>query len=176
MGSKAFNAFARSSLLWAIDPEAEDANTPRRILAHAKQNLTEHQEALAFEVATRPIGLLNRRTGQHVVQPIAYLRHVGTSAATEEDMLSDGSDRKKVNRARAFLQEELYPPGHWAKSAVILQLANGEGIDTDTLRRAREQLGITRNEGNVRKVGQKGNVTEWRLPPDFLEADTEDGE
>jgi hypothetical protein len=87
-----------------------------------------------------------------------------------------GEERKDRQAAKEVLLDYLHPPGTWVRATTIQSIADMDGIGTCS--GAREDLGVTQKDANVRNTtpGKKKGGWEWRLPPDNLSASTDDSE
>jgi hypothetical protein len=149
-GSIGMPAAARSVLLLARDPD--DLDSDRRVLAHAKSNLSWLAPGLAMRIEpVRVDGVLAART---VIE--------GEVAVSAADLLdADGHGEAGAReRAEAFLREVL-SDGPVAVRDILAE-AREEGISEMTLRRAAAGLGIRRKRLSQ---GNRGRGRwEWELP------------
>lgn len=146
-GSIAISATARGGLLVARDPE--DRTKKRRILSVQKTNLAEEAGSLAYHI-----------TANHEGYP--YVVWEGKSHHTAETLLAEPAgieEQTQAEEAVDFLEEELRAGP--AMSHAVMAEAKRNGISLHTLRRARLQLEIKRENGNVYKHGDKWA---WKLP------------
>jgi AAA domain len=149
-GSIGIPAAARSVLLLGRDPDEPDGN--RRILAQAKSNLGPLSPSLAFVVE----GVSVTDTGIEA----GVIREVGTSPHGAEDLLSIERRERgaRLADAMAFLDDELQKGPSLVKE--VTEKAQRLGITKQTLKRAREQLGVETKKLDFDRGW------EWRLSSD----------
>jgi hypothetical protein len=131
-GSIGIPAAARSVLLLGRDPD--DPNGNRRILAHAKSNVGPLASSLAFTID----GISLPRSGVET----ARMNQSGASPYRAEDLLSIERPERgaKLAQAMAFLDDELQEGPSLVEE--LTEKAQKLGISKQTLKRAREQLGV----------------------------------
>jgi putative DNA primase/helicase len=137
-GSVGVTAAARSILVVAADPSAEDDESKDRVVVHAECNLALEASTLRF----RPEGrtFLNRRE-----EEISTVEAVMLGEAPEiraEDILAPNSREKwsLLDEAKEWLQAQLANGPRYAKE--ITNMAYREGIPKDTLVKARIGLRV----------------------------------
>ncbi|MEE1611891.1 AAA family ATPase [Microvirga sp. CF3016] len=146
-GSLAFVAVARAAFLVTKDPVDSD----RRLLLPIKSNLSADRQGLSFRVESAGVG---SGTAPHLVfddEPVAISADV---ALNETRSIREA--RSALDEAKDFLLECLADgamPALEVKAA-----AQGMGISSASLRRAKEELGIT-----PKKSGMAGEWR-WMLP------------
>ena len=147
-GSIAISATARGGLLVARDPY--DRSKRRRILAVQKSNLAQEAPALVYRIVQNAAGY-------------PHVEWLGASEITSEELLSEptsSEELSKTDEAIDFLESKL-ADGPMVGAEVISD-AKKNDVDPRTLRRARIQLGITRETGCVFKQGH--DRWYWKLP------------
>lgn len=142
MGSIDYAATARSVLVLGKHQE-----TGKKLIAHAKSNLTMAGPALEFDL------------DMNSIPPFQW---VGVVNGITADELTDGylkeNKTSKLDEAKAFLQENLRQGP--VPKAEIEEVAKDEGISPATLRRAKSALNIP-----DKKVGfGEGSHQVWYLP------------
>lgn len=135
-GSIGIPAAARSVLLLGRDPNDPEGN--RRVLAHAKSNLGPLSPSLAFALE----GVRVTDTGE-----AGLIREVGTSTHRAEDLLSIERRERgaRLAEATAFLDGELRE-GRPRLVKELIERAKHSGITEQTLKRARQELGVESNK------------------------------
>lgn len=128
LGSIDLTAAARSVLLMARDPQAQDM----RVLVHVKSSLAKEGDPLQFKLGEEDclMGFHGKYTGN-----LKLLLQSDTA------MQSD-----PIGEAIELLQQEL--AGGERRSAELLELAKEKGISKATLSRARKQLGVKAYQKN----------------------------
>lgn len=144
-GSIGMIGIARAGLLVASDPDDESGE--RRILANTKSNLAPMPPALAY----RMVGTEN---GSVRVQWIGATTH----SADQLLAVDDGERGDARGEAKAFLRDILADGPRPVKE--ILREARDADISEKTLRRAKEDLGITKQRDGFGPGGQWS----WALP------------
>jgi hypothetical protein len=136
-GSIGIPAAARSVLLLGRDPDDPDGN--RRVLAHAKSNLGPLSPSLAFALEGVPVTDTGIEAG--------LIREVGTSTHRAEDLLSIERRERgaRLAEATAFLDGELRERRPRLVKELI-ERAKHSGITEQTLKRARQELGVESNK------------------------------
>lgn len=127
LGGIAWNATSRSTFLLAKDGTEKG----RVVLAPIKSNLAEMSNAMAFQIKSVADG------------GAPYLEAIPGMVETTADALVavDRPDRDgAVGKAVAFLETTLAPAGEWRMSKEVLKAANGAGISSESLKRARKRL------------------------------------
>ena len=135
-GSIGLPAAARSVLLLARDPDDPDGEQgSRRVLAHIKSNVGGYAPSLLYEIESV------RLPGQVPIET-ARLQPLGETTLQGSDLLvpSGGGGRRALGEAVEFLEAELAEGPRPAKE--LLRLAEGEGISSPTLKRAKKQLEV----------------------------------
>jgi len=147
-GSIGIPAAARSVLLLGRDPDDPHGN--RRILAHAKSNVGPLASSLAFTID----GVTLPSSGVET----ARISEAGRSPHRAEDLLSiDRRERGvQLDRATAFLHEELHEGPRLVKE--LIERAKQSGISEQTLKRARQALGVESTKLNFDRGWS------WSLP------------
>lgn len=149
-GSLGFTAAARIELLVGRMPDDDDT----RALASVKNNLAAQPKALLFGIVSRDVLLVE---DDGVVESVAAIEWRGVDEAIQADELlvrrSGREERTKLEEAKEFLRSILAdgPMDH----RTIRRAAKSYDIRTRTLERAREQIGWTRIEGNLRVGGRQ---------------------
>jgi RecA-family ATPase len=134
-GSQAYGALVRSALMAGPIPDDDQG---RHALAHVKHNLSAKQPTLSYSVDA---------TG------VTWHGEVDLDGE-EVAGNSDGTDRSAGDEAVAFLREELADGP--VKASHMLKAARAAGIATNTLKRAKDRIG-------VRSDKQADHWT-WELP------------
>jgi RecA-family ATPase len=143
MGSLAFPAAART--VWLVSPTPDGSKNPRRLLIAAKHNILKDPTTLAFEI----------KDGRIVFER-------GAVNITADDVLAPKSNIEAPERDRAVeWLRELLSAGQSMSSNEILKLAEEQGINEHTLKKAREKIGIK----CFPAFDDDGNKSwHWRLP------------
>jgi len=143
MGSLAFPAAART--VWGVSPTLEGPKNPRRLLLPVKHNILKNPTTLAFEI----------KDGQLIFEdkPVNI---------TADEVLAPKSNIEAPERDRAVeWLKELLSGGQSMSSNEILKLAEEQGINEHTLKKAREKIGIK----CFPAFDDDGNKSwHWRLP------------
>jgi len=156
MGSRAFNAVARSSMMVVVSPEEPDL----RILAMAKNNLGRMDlDALTYRIDGQCIGLDENDeevwTGK--------VEWVGSDTRHISELIEaahKGPHREsQVELCMTWLSGTLSQAGGSALVAEVKHAAKEAGFSPKTIRTASEELEVER----IRLPG-KPPVFEWRLP------------
>ena len=151
-GSVGITAAARGVLSIGFDPEDEnhDQNERKRVLAVAKLNVGAKGLPREFHL---------EYVSEHEACRIAW----GGISKHTANSLSAGPALQKgfgeLENAKRFLLERL--TREWTPAAPIQAEGKAEDIAGITLRRAREELGITQENGTIRKTEDEWL---WRLP------------
>jgi hypothetical protein len=157
--SSGLPAASRVAFLFGRDPDDAD----RRVLATIKCNISERPKALSFETDTESIGLVGE---------IPFLMNKGEVEIDPKRLLGDGTDENKVGRrpekraaASEWLATRMMAKGGKPIPAKdILADAKDAKITGKTIRRAADDMGITRNPPHG------GPGCTWELPSDLKKA------
>jgi len=136
LGSIDLAASARSIMLAGEDPH----NPSRRIIAHAKHNLSPKGVSQCYEIG-----------------PDGKFGWCGTSDLTADDLTAApliGDQKSAVDSAVAFLQEELADGP--ISSKVLMKSAREAGISKESLERAKGRSGVRSRRAN-KLGGQRGD-------------------
>jgi RecA-family ATPase len=163
-GSVGFMGAARSVLLLGRDPEDPDGKSgSRRVLAHAKSNVSAVRPSAVYEIQAHIV----EATDDQPAVLTARLVWLDESDYEADELLdpapSPEAETSRLNEAKRFLREFLSDGPRLSQD--VKQAADEAGISQKTLRRAREQLGIV-----IRQVGFPA-MTEWELPESDPDAD-----
>jgi hypothetical protein len=153
--SLAYGATARHVYAVVNDPE-----NARKLFVKGKNNLAPaNQRALAYTFGTRQVGS-DAKTGELIWAPHIVWQSEHVDVTASEAMQAAAETRAPAARdsAKKFLQEML-AAGPVSKQE-IEEAAEANKISERTLRRAKDELGIT-----VRKDGP-GGKWRWHLPAD----------
>jgi len=140
-GSVGFMGAARSVLVLGRDPEDPGGESgSRRVLAHAKSNVSELRPSRLYEIEPFIVPAGDEEPAVHT----ARLMALGESDYEANELLVPGAsaeaEQSKLEQAKEFLREFLAAGPR--SSQDVKQAADEAGISRKTLRRAREQLGI----------------------------------
>lgn len=156
-GSVGFMGAARSVLVLGRDPDDPRGESgSRRVLAHAKSNVSELRPSALYEIEAHIVA------GTDTEPPVRTARLValGESDYEANDLLggfaTTETAESRLDEAKRFLRDFLEDGPRLSQD--VKQAADEAGLSRKTLRRAREQLGI-----EIRQVGYPAQ-TEWRLP------------
>jgi hypothetical protein len=146
-GSGGFTAAARSVLAFGVDPDDSD----RRVLVHAKSNLSSLAPSLAYGIEQRTIN-----EGIEASCAVVF----GESDVTKDDLLDsrDPEEKDARDEAAEFLRAELQ--GGPVSASAIKARARALGISDSTRKRAKAKLRIVSEKQGF---GADGLWT-WRLP------------
>lgn len=154
LGSVSYNGQARTVL--SVGIHRDDVSLPpgqrRRVLAVAGTNIAATAPSWAFRLTLDP---------KDLVPHVDWLQVVDLSS---EDLGGEDLNRGPRESAKAFLKDILHGGG-WVPEDDVKKAAQAEEIKDATLRRAREDLGVTRENDCIRTEDQNGTArTYWRLP------------
>jgi len=146
-GSIAFVGVARSGLIVARDPD----DTARVVLASTKSNLGPPPPALTYRLTGCENGA-------------ARIDWEGHSAHTAETLVQTANPEEHgaLQDAVSFLRDVLADGPMLAKT--VQRQAKDAQVSDRTLRRAREQLGITRDSPWIKKASTQDGQYTWELP------------
>lgn len=130
-----------------LGPDPTDPESPRRILATAKNNLVKGRPSAAFRIE-------DSRVTDQITAP--RLVHEGESVTTAAELF--GTGRRKQSPAEVFLIAQLADGPRPATD--MIEVAAAEGLTPDMLRTARTRLGV-----ESRKQGNAG--WSWLIPVDM---------
>lgn len=155
-GSIGIAGAARSVLMVAPDPEAEEDDTnPRRILAAVKSSLAVTPPSLAYRLETviidSPVGPIT--TSRVAWEGVADYTSADLVAAPSRDV-----ERTPRDEAEEFLRGML--GGGPVEAEVVKTAATKDGISERTLRRVKTDIGVV----SQREGFGPGSVVRWSLP------------
>lgn len=159
-GSIGIGGAARSVLMVATDPDAEDDDpNPRRIVAVAKVNLALPPAAMAYRLET---AVIVDAAGVPITTSRVFWEGVAEGVTAADLVASpasrDDGDRTAGDEAADFLRAML-AEGPMAAAEVFAR-GRKEGHGERTLQRARRSIGaVSRREGFGR-----GSAVSWTLP------------
>ena len=157
IGSIAFVAAPQIAFAVIQDPDNDD----RRLLLHAKNNLSAPPQGLAFHLKQTIVGA----PGTGIVASYVDWESEPVDITANEAMAADNNSTKDHDQREAmeFLTDLLADGRQPAKE--VQEAAKGHMIASITLRRARERMGaLIQREG----FGKDG-VSYWSLPPSILD-------
>jgi hypothetical protein len=163
-GSVGFGAAARSVLFFAPDPENPDPDSYKRILAHAKCNVSPLAPALRFRVAGEEIeGAKGESIKTSVIVWCGEARGVSASDLVAEPATAE--DRRARTAKEQAVEEA---------QEVIRQLLAGGTKDAESVQRELKRLGIKERDWRAAKAllgvrSQKAGFSsgwDWVLPED----------
>jgi hypothetical protein len=167
--SSAFTQVARSVLLLAVDPEAEDPETsPDRVLLLPKKNLAPTGTP-GLKYAIESAVVFNEQTEEEI--DTARMFYVGETYVTARQALDadgeSGARRSALEEAKEFLAAELtYGP---KSAAEVITTARRAGLSADTIKRAKKALRVESKRHSV-EGGEKGaGEWLWHLPANVPE-------
>ena len=134
-GSLAFIAAARTAWLVSKDPSNPDSR--RRLLTPAKHNILIDPTGLAFELVDGKVVFENEAVN-----------------ITSDEALGNTVEAVVRDEAVAWLRDTL-TPGKSLASTELDKLAEAEGIKSRTLRRAKQEAGVTSYQLRI------GDKTQW---------------
>lgn len=157
--SSGLPAASRVAFMFGRDPDDSD----RRILCTIKCNLSERQKPLSFETDTQSVGLVGE---------IPFLMSKGEIEFDPKRLLGDGGEPGKVGRkpekraaaAEWLAKRMMAKKGNPIPAKDVLNDAKNQGITGKTVRRAADDMGITRNPPHG------GPGCTWELPVDLKKA------
>ena len=161
-GSVAFGAAARSVLLFATKPDADESD-PERVLAHVKSNLSPTAVALRYRVEGRIV----EADGKAIeTSGLTWLGEAPDIEAGSLLLRHDPAERPQRDLATETILGEL-EDGEQSWKAITAAL-QAEGVSEHTGRMARDELKRT---GRIdrSKTGMAGSWT-WRLAADIDES------
>ncbi|MEM4406874.1 MAG: AAA family ATPase [Candidatus Methanomethylicaceae archaeon] len=144
MGSIGLTATARSALLLASDPK----DPKKLVLIPYKNNLSRGSASWACQIEE--------------VETVPYIKWLGPSNYRPEDLMDEqdtGIEKYNLDEAKNFLMEFLRDGPKLSKD--ILKQAKEQGLSERTLRRAKQQLGITSSPEHTTGVIKHWV---WKLP------------
>ena len=156
IGSIAFVAAPRIAFAVLQDQD----NGDRRLLLHAKNNLSMPPQGLAFRLRQKIVG----EPGRGIVASYVDWELEPVDITASEAMAADNGSAKDGDRREAMLfLAELLAAGRMPAEEVK-NAAAGHMITAATLRGARERLGV-----EIKREGfGKDGVSYWSLPPTIL--------
>lgn len=151
MGSRAFSAVVRSTLIVGEDPEDDTC----RVLVHAKSNLGPKAPSIGFRISGASTGVFDDEGEIMAVRVI----ETGESDATAEDVIASDTIEKKsqVADAAVWLAEFLSERGGDAGSDEIHKAGKREGFGRQMIVRAGKRVRV------FHRKGAYGRTT-WELP------------
>ncbi len=152
-GSSAFNAVSRSSLLLAQHPDYSD----KRVLVRGKGNLSKQPMPLEFAIESHEFEV----SGNDFNVPRAC--RFGPSEVSVEDLIVATAAPPKANtqvgNARATIAALLPRDSRWHPSKPIFEACEDDGIETRTVKRAKQGLRI-----EDRRTQSFPSTVQWRWP------------
>ena len=157
--SSGLPAASRVAFIFGRDPDDSD----RRVLATVKCNISERPKALSFETDTDTVGLVGE---------IPFLLEKGEIEIDARRILGDAGEPGKVGRkpdkraaAAEWLAKRLMAKGgDPIPASDVSKDAENQGITKKTIRRAADDMGVTRNPAHG------GPNCTWVLPKDTIKA------
>jgi hypothetical protein len=157
--SSGLPAASRVAFMFGRDPDDSD----RRILATIKCNIAERPKCLSFETDTNVVGLVGE---------IPFLMDKGEIEFDPKRLLEGGGEEAKVGRrpekraaaAEWLAKRMMAKKGDPIPAKEVLKDAKDQGITGKTVRRAADEMGITRNPPHG------GPGCTWELPADLKKA------
>jgi AAA domain len=145
MGSAAYRAAFRSTLVFGLDPEMPDKDGDDRVIIHGdKHNLGKRQHGFKVEVRKRDVVLPDGKA-----YPYPYHVLGEQTSVSVEDVLAASTEKRLPNKealdeAIAFLEKALVDGPRLSQD--IKREAKQLGISEGTMKRARKNMGIKPKE------------------------------